>query len=55
MSHELRTPLNAILGFSQLLGMDELNTDQLEAVREINRGGRHLLELINELLDISRI
>ena len=55
MSHELRTPLNAILGFSQLLEMDELNTDQLEAVRQINRGGRHLLELINEVLDISRI
>ena len=55
MSHELRTPLNAILGFSQLLAMDELNTDQQEAVREINRGGRHLLELINEVLDISRI
>lgn len=55
MSHELRTPLNAILGFSQLLGMDELNTDQQEAVRQINRGGRHLLELINEVLDISRI
>jgi PAS domain S-box-containing protein len=55
MSHELRTPLNAILGFSQLLGMDELNADQQESVREINRGGRHLLELINEVLDISRI
>jgi signal transduction histidine kinase len=55
MSHELRTPLNAILGFSQLLGMDELNTDQQESVREINRGGRHLLDLINEVLDISRI
>jgi PAS domain S-box-containing protein len=55
MSHELRTPLNAILGFSQLLAMDELNTDQHEAVRQINRGGRHLLELINEVLDISRI
>ena len=55
MSHELRTPLNAILGFSQLLGMDELNTDQQEAVEQINRGGRHLLELINEVLDISRI
>ena len=55
MSHELRTPLNAILGFSQLLGMDELNTDQQESVRQINRGGRHLLELINEVLDISRI
>ena len=55
MSHELRTPLNVILGFSQLLGMDELTTDQQESVQQINRGGRHLLELINEVLDISQI
>ena len=55
MSHELRTPMNAILGFAQLLGMDELNEDQHESVRQIIRGGRHLLDLINEVLDISRI
>jgi PAS domain S-box-containing protein len=55
MSHELRTPMNAILGFSQLLDMDELSDNQHASVRQIIRGGRHLLDLINEVLDISRI
>ena len=55
MSHELRTPLNAVLGFAQLLEMDTLTKDQLENVHYISRAGRHLLELINEVLDISRI
>lgn len=55
MSHELRTPLNAILGFSQLLEMDELPMQQADAVGHILRAGRHLLELINEVLDIARI
>jgi PAS domain S-box-containing protein len=55
MSHELRTPLNAILGFGQLLELDELTPDQREATTQILRGGRHLLDLINEVLDISRI
>ena len=55
MSHELRTPMNAILGFAQLLEMDELELTQRESVRQILRGGRHLLDLINEVLDISRI
>jgi PAS domain S-box-containing protein len=55
MSHELRTPLNSILGFAQLLELDELNNDQDEAVGQILKGGRHLLDLINEILDISRI
>jgi PAS domain S-box-containing protein len=55
MSHELRTPLNAILGFSQLLELDELTDGQAENVRYISRAGRHLLGLINEILDISRI
>lgn len=55
MSHELRTPMNAILGFAQLLEMEQLTADQLESVGHISRGGRHLLELINEVLDISRI
>ncbi len=55
MSHELRTPLNAILGFAQLLDMDELTQDQRENLSQILRGGRHLLSLINEVLDISRI
>ena len=54
MSHELRTPLNAVLGFAQLLELD-LPPDQQDGVRQIRRAGRHLLELINEVLDISRI
>lgn len=55
MSHELRTPMNAILGFAQILELDELNEDQRDGVGHILRGGRHLLELINEVLDIARI
>jgi CheY-like chemotaxis protein/nitrogen-specific signal transduction histidine kinase len=55
MSHELRTPLNAILGFSQVLKMDGLEHRQEECVQQILKGGRHLLELINEVLDIARI
>jgi PAS domain S-box-containing protein len=55
MSHELRTPLNAVLGFGQLLEVDELDRGQRESVAQILKGGRHLLELINEVLDISRI
>ena len=57
MSHELRTPMNAILGFGQLLDMDRdfLNEAQREAVRHILQGGSHLLDLINEVLDLARI
>jgi len=55
MSHELRTPLNAILGFGQLLGMDHLDDDQQESVEHILNAGRRLLDLINEVLDFSRI
>src|SRR4051812_14867625 len=56
MSHELRTPLNSVLGFGQLLQLDPSLADvQREHVGHIVRGGRHLLELINEVLDISRI
>jgi PAS domain S-box-containing protein len=55
MSHELRTPLNAILGFAQLLEMDRLTGESAEHVGYIYRAGRHLLGLINEALDISRI
>ena len=55
MSHDLRTPLNAVLGFAQLLEMDSLSTDQRESVAQILEAGRHLLDLMNEVLDISRI
>ncbi len=55
MSHELRTPMNAILGFAQLLEMDELQPEQRDGVQHILKGGRHLLDLINEVLDISRV
>jgi PAS domain S-box-containing protein len=55
MSHELRTPLNAVLGFGQVLELDELTDDQRLSVGQILKGGRHLLGLINEVLDISRI
>lgn len=55
MSHELRTPLNAILGFSQILQMDSSTPEQQESVSYILKAGRHLLSLINEVLDISRI
>ncbi len=55
MSHELRTPLNAILGFAQLLQLDELPAEQDSSLQQIQRAGQHLLALINEVLDISRI
>jgi PAS domain S-box-containing protein len=55
MSHELRTPMNAILGFAQVLELERLNPEQLDFVHEIRSAGNHLLELINELLDLSRI
>ncbi|MBI3914239.1 MAG: response regulator, partial [Chloroflexi bacterium] len=56
-SHELRTPLNAILGFGQLLEMDQdaFNTNQQEGVAQILKAGNHLLQLINEVLDIARV
>jgi signal transduction histidine kinase/ActR/RegA family two-component response regulator len=55
MSHELRTPMNAILGFAQLLEIDDLTDGQASAVSHILKGGRHLLELINEVLDLARV
>ncbi|HCW93838.1 MAG TPA: hypothetical protein DHM44_09170 [Flexistipes sinusarabici] len=56
MSHEIRTPLNAIMGFAQILERDPALTDrQYEQVHTINRSGRHLLNLINDILDISKI
>ncbi len=55
MSHELRTPLNAILGFGQILERTELTARQEEGVEQIVKAGRHLLGLINEVLDLARI
>ena len=55
MSHELRTPMNSILGFAQLLDMGELSNGQRKGVTHIMKSGRHLLDLINEVLEISRI
>ncbi len=56
LSHELRTPLNAILGFSRLTGRDSAVTGSLrENLAIINRSGEHLLELINDLLDMAKI
>jgi len=54
-SHELRTPLNAILGFTQLLQLAELSEEDSDSVERILGAGRHLLALINELIDVARI
>lgn len=55
MSHELRTPLNSILGFAQLLEMRNTDEAQKTGIKNILESGRHLLDLINDILDISRI
>ncbi len=58
MSHELRTPMNAILGFAQILELhpqEPLTEDQKDCVKHIKSGGNHLLELIDQVLDLSRI
>ena len=59
MSHELRTPMNAVLGFAELIKMEDrdekLSSDQRDFIEEILKAGRHLLELINEVLDLSKV
>jgi signal transduction histidine kinase/DNA-binding response OmpR family regulator len=58
MSHELRTPLNAIIGFSEVLlerMFGELNERQDDYLRDIWSSGKHLLELLNDILDLSKI
>jgi CheY-like chemotaxis protein/two-component sensor histidine kinase len=56
MSHELRTPMNAILGFAQLMDNDDLvSDDQRENLQQISKAGWHLLDLINEVLDLARV
>ena len=58
MSHELRTPMNSIIGFGQMLesnAREPLSETQKKCVGHIMRGGRHLLELINEILDLSKV
>ncbi|RSD35438.1 MAG: PAS/PAC sensor signal transduction histidine kinase [Methanohalophilus sp.] len=57
-SHELRTPLNSVIGFSEILleeNMGDLNDTQKKYVSNISKSGKHLLEIINEILDLSRI
>jgi PAS domain S-box-containing protein len=55
ISHELRTPLNSILGYAQLLELEDPREDQVDSVAHILRAGRHLLQLIDEVLDLARI
>ena len=55
MSHELRTPLNAILGYAQVLELSDPSGDDAEPIDQILKAGRHLLELINEILDLAQI
>lgn len=56
MSHEIRTPMNAIIGYAQILHKDvQLNGDAAKYVRGIHTAGEHLMTLINDILDLSKI
>ena len=58
MSHELRTPLNAIIGFSEVLQehmFGDMNEKQEEYINDIHGSGKHLLSLINDILDLSKV
>jgi signal transduction histidine kinase/ActR/RegA family two-component response regulator len=55
VSHELRTPLNAVLGFGELLSLGDITAEHSEWVTMILKAGRHLLRLLDDVLDISRI
>ncbi|MFG6666366.1 ATP-binding protein [Halomonas sp. HNIBRBA4712] len=55
MSHEIRTPLNAITGFCRLLGRTELDARQREWLEQVHRGCDHLLALVNDVLDFSKL
>lgn len=55
MSHELRTPMNSILGFAQLMDMGDMNPAHKKGISQILKSGKHLLDLINEVLDLAKI
>ncbi len=55
MSHEIRTPLNAILGFTEILNTSDAPPSQRESVRSLQSASEHLLHIVNDILDVSKI